>query len=362
MYRLMVVDDEPLVIKAITHIIKNNFKELVISATTGNGLEAIKYARDEKPDIIFMDIKLNGLNGLESIKEIIRFLPQSIIIIISAYDDFSFAQRAIKLGVMDYLLKPVNKADIINILSRAINSLDNLRMEIQEKMQLKEKLMGDSVYGFQPPWELERNLLKAIENGNIDQVRMELKLLYNYLEDGLSLLEIKNYFQELIGVIFRVIYEYIPIEKRKDIQLSTFQRKLSAILAKEQLFECLKDNLLSLMKIVSPSIRMETSPLIKKACKYIEENYSKDISLEDIADYIAISPNYLCKLFKENYEITIIDYLTRVRINNSINLLKNTDLSIKEIAHHTGYHDSNYFSKVFKKVTGKTPTDFRNQG
>lgn len=360
MYKLMIVDDEPLVIKAITHIVNNNFNEITISGTTGNGMESIKLAREDKPDIILMDIKLNGLNGLESIKEISRFLPETVIVIISAYDDFNFAQRAIKLGVMDYLLKPINKTDIINILKKSLNYLNEIRMETQEKILLKEKAQGGNLtYPFQPPWELEKKLFKAIEIGDKEQVILELENLFNYFNKEVSLIDIINYFRELTGVIFRMVYEYIPKERYIEINLNKLQARLNSTLSRYSLYNTLKDVMLTIMKIVNPSIKINSNPLLKEVKDYIDKNYFNDISLDDIARHVAMSPGYLSKLFKENFDITIIDYLTRVRINNSIKLLKNPELHIKEIARKVGYHDSNYFSKVFKKITGKTPTEYR---
>ncbi|MFW6238748.1 MAG: response regulator, partial [Halanaerobiales bacterium] len=125
MYSLLIVDDEPLVIRAITHIVQNNIPQVKIQGKTASGSDAVEIAREKQPEIIFMDIKLEGLNGLEAIKEIQEFLPESKIIIISAYDNFQFARRALQLGVMDYLLKPVNKEDITQILDQAVELLED---------------------------------------------------------------------------------------------------------------------------------------------------------------------------------------------------------------------------------------------
>ena len=362
MYKLIIVDDEPLVIKAISHIIDNNFNNVYISATTGNGTEAVKLARRDKPDIIFIDIKLNGLNGLDSIKEIIKFLPETIIIIISAYDDFNFARKAIQLGVMDYLLKPVNKTDIINIIIKSLNYLNELMIDNQEQILSGEILLTDSSppYAFQPPWELERRLFKAIENGEIQQVLLELETLFINFDENINLAGKKKYFQELIAVIFRLFYLYIPQDRDITISLHQFQSGLNSIFTERDLLQYLTKILGSLLQTISPLLfRIDSNPLLNMAKKYIEAHYYKDITLDNISSHVAISPGYLCKLFKENYNITIIDYLTRVRINKSIQLLKETDLHIKTISKKVGYRDSNYFSKVFKKVMGKTPTEYR---
>lgn len=140
MHSLMIVDDEPIVLRAISHVIENNCPKIQVVAQTGSGIEAVSLALEEKPDIIFMDIELTGVNGLEAINQIKKSLPETVFVIISAYDNFQYAQRSIALGVVDYLLKPVSKDDLIAILAKATARLEELRGKTREQMELKEKL------------------------------------------------------------------------------------------------------------------------------------------------------------------------------------------------------------------------------
>ncbi|HBF38525.1 MAG TPA: hypothetical protein DDW50_14560 [Firmicutes bacterium] len=141
MYSLMIVDDEPIVLRAISHVIETNCPEIQVVAKTGSGMEAVSLAFREKPDIIFMDIELTGLNGLEAITEIKKSLPETIFVIISAYDNFHYAQKSIALGVVDYLLKPVSKDDLVTILAKAIVRLEEQRGRTREQLELKDKLL-----------------------------------------------------------------------------------------------------------------------------------------------------------------------------------------------------------------------------
>lgn len=140
MYRLMIVDDEPIVLKAISHVVEVYCPQIRIVGRTGSGLEAVSLALREKPDIIMMDIELTGLNGLEASREIKKALPETIIVIISAYDNFHYARQAIALGVMDYLLKPVAKDDILTLVSKALNRLEEQRDKTREQLELKDRL------------------------------------------------------------------------------------------------------------------------------------------------------------------------------------------------------------------------------
>lgn len=141
MYRLMIVDDEPIVLKAISHVIEVYCSQIRIVGRTGSGLEAVSLALQEKPDLIMMDIELTGINGLEASREIKKALPETIIVIISAYDNFNYAKQAIALGVMDYLLKPVAKEDILAIVSKALNRLEEQRGKTREQLELKDRLI-----------------------------------------------------------------------------------------------------------------------------------------------------------------------------------------------------------------------------
>lgn len=351
----MIVDDEPLVIKAISYIVENNLDDIDIVAKISDGANAIEMAGEKNPDIIFMDIKLAGLNGLQAIKEINNFSPDTIIVIISAYDNFSYAQKAVKLGVMDYLLKPVDKRDIINILQKARNRLKNKSLE-------NVKSLSENVnYNFNPPWKLEKKLFNAIEYGNKEKALIELDNIVNSLDIGDDLTVLEIYFQEITAVILRLLYEDMPEEEFKDIKRNELQQKIRKAETRDELINSVKENFLFLIKTVSSSVNINNNPLLIKARNYIDKNYNKDITLKEIADYVALSPSYLSKLFKEQFKITVIDYLTEVRINAAIRLLDNSKLAIKQIAARVGYNDSNYFSKVFKKNTGQTPTEFRSE-
>lgn len=95
------------------------------------------------------------------------------------------------------------------------------------------------------------------------------------------------------------------------------------------------------------------------AVRYIREHYGEQISLEDVAEAGNVSGNYLGRLFKEEMGVGFHDYLTQVRLEESEKLLAKTNLTIKEIAFQVGYLDEKYYSKLFKKVTGIKPTEYR---
>lgn len=138
MYRLLVVDDEKILLDSISYIVKKNFP-LVEIETARSGREGIEKAEIRKPDIVFMDIKMSGINGIEAIREIKMIYRDCVFVIITAYEKFDFAREAIELGVVEYILKPVNKESTINVLNHCINIVETERMKKKRERSLKEK-------------------------------------------------------------------------------------------------------------------------------------------------------------------------------------------------------------------------------
>ena len=101
---------------------------------------------------------------------------------------------------------------------------------------------------------------------------------------------------------------------------------------------------------------------IEETVRYISAHYSENLKLKDMAERVYISPQYLSGLFKKEMNMTISDYIAKIRMERAKELLKDTGLSIGEIAEKTGYKDIRHFSTMFKRLTGLTPSEFRRIG
>lgn len=106
---------------------------------------------------------------------------------------------------------------------------------------------------------------------------------------------------------------------------------------------------------------IKSKSVISKVKEFIDNNYDKDITRDDIANYVFLNPDYLTRIFKKSTGLSICEYLTELRIKNSKKLLVSSDLSITEIATKIGYNNINYFSKIFKKSTDITPIEYRKK-
>ena len=112
---------------------------------------------------------------------------------------------------------------------------------------------------------------------------------------------------------------------------------------------------------ISTSREREFENVVSRVKGYIDENYARDISLDGVSRMVDISPYYFSKLFKQEVGENFIEYVTRTRIKNARRLLEDPRYSIKEICVMSGYSDPNYFSRIFKKYEGMTPTEYRER-
>jgi two-component system response regulator YesN len=490
MYKILIVDDEAIERKGLKKILEKQFKELIEIELAQNGKVAIEKVKTFLPDIIFMDIKMPGLNGIETMKEIRKDFPNVNVVIVSAFDSFKYAQEAININAYEYLLKPVKRKDIIRCVDRLIKFYDEKsknieRRESVEKINLKsitlikqnlfDYIISNKIKKIKEVEELkmdiidfnrgvsviietknsEENLLKFIqlflekEYGNyllrkmndlfvcfiecndksynnnfrnlyidiLNQFGIEVKIVFSKYESidqindayqnnlkkiyNLESSNKKNVYPikleneliekinlnileesiEILNNIFIWINKYIDSDNMKLRYLTELE-----ILINRLLFEKLND-----VFILKPIVQIESSDIgniilmknsikkkllfyiekilssnnsniediINNAKLFISNNYMNDITLDMVASEICISTYYFSKLFKKETGINFIDYLTKERIDNAKYLIRNSSRSIKQVSSEVGYNDSNYFSRVFKKHTGYSPSIYK---
>lgn len=178
--KIVIVDDELRIISLVKHLIPFKQLGLVLAGEALNGEEALELCSRVEPDIIMTDIRMPGMDGLSLIKKIKEILPLSIIIIISGFNEFEYARKALKLGVFDYILKPIDVDEITDILSKAIIVKKKYKTDMKNSRNMKEqirKLQNDFI-NLNPNTEDERYtgnnilIIKAIsyisENFNTD--------------------------------------------------------------------------------------------------------------------------------------------------------------------------------------------------
>lgn len=140
MFNILVTDDEQIVIDSLSFIINKNFQDSVKVFTALSGTEAIEIISKENIDILFMDINMPGLSGLETANVITKLKPNIVFVILSAFDRFQYAQEAINLGAFKYITKPVNRNVVIETIKGAMDLVEKNKGKLSADMELHKKL------------------------------------------------------------------------------------------------------------------------------------------------------------------------------------------------------------------------------
>lgn len=192
-----------------------------------------------------------------------------------------------------------------------------------------------------------------------DEVKPDIALL-DIEMPGMNGIELAKYIKEKYA---ECIIIFITAYDRFDYAIEAMHIKAFDYLLKpwkeERLCELINtaiENVRSMQK--TDSIVHSQKDVIKD---YIDRNYKKDISAKDVAGILGYSDVYFSKVFKQLFDDNFINYLTKIRIDRAKVLLKDVSFNIKEIGKSVGYADSNYFTKVFKRSIGISPSEYRSK-
>lgn len=530
MYKIMIADDEGIVIDALRFIIQKNFGDSCMIESAKSGRSVIELAERFRPDIALMDIQMPGINGIEAMKEIRKENANIVFVVISAYDKFDYAKEAINLGVLEYINKPIEQNKIVEILKRAMKIVDNERERRSNDLRTREKLeivvpfiengfiysvlfqenyaedtenykrllgieedsgsmmviecgetsknghftnpigsgvkvqsfyqdlrnivkeffpvsavgsiMANKVIVFIPAKMMEEEKeyegrIELIENTRkmVRKLKQRIDVSFRVGIGGISSLdEIENSYKEALKSLrfaqgsvvhakdlpIKTEYEKdYPIETEKklfekvengdvngsvteartffdwmvenysdheeDIRLKVLEfvlwaekiayssggmtyrftvrhdylNTINSMKDYEELRFWFLDKIGDACRNIENKKQESSLSIVEKAKEYMKENYSKDLSLDEVSKVVNISPYYFSKLFKEEDGTNFIDYLTEIRMDKAKMLLMDKNLSMKEICVAVGYADPNYFSRTFKKNVGVTPTEYR---
>lgn len=241
MYKVFLADDEMWISLTLKKLIDRSGLPFQVIGEANNGVTALEEIEDKKPDVLFTDIRMPGLNGLELLQQINEKNLSVNVVLISGYAEFGYAQSALRLGVFDYLLKPVEQKHLNAVLMRLLTDMQN-------------------------------------ENGNTEAEQPE--------------------------------------------------------------------------ELINPT-------MMKRIIKEIKQNYTHNVTLSGLSEKYGISIGYLSSQLKSELGLSFSEYITSKRIQKAKELLADENLSIDAITELTGYNDYFYFTKVFKKTTGISPSKYR---
>ncbi len=136
-------------------------------------------------------------------------------------------------------------------------------------------------------------------------------------------------------------------------------KKMNNFNSIEDMSRCIEKTFDRFINYIFNFSKIKHTDIIYKIITYIKENYSQDISLDDLSDHVYMSKSYISKIFREEMQCSITDYINKIRIMKSKSFLMDRSLSIDDIAAMTGFTDKSYFTKVFKKIIGISPGKYR---
>ena len=497
MYKVLIVDDEQPVIESISFMLQKYRPELGIAGTAMSGREAIIAAEETKPDIILIDVKMPGIDGLEALREIKRRNPNVLPILTTAYERFDIAQTAFELGVQDYILKPFSRDKLIGAIDAAVESLDQrldgrgdslkhielyhslsasverllfravkLNSEVNEFVPyLKAVLSFKTTRGciavlqWQPEGYAEPAAASFLETGRefistlkykypclAAPYQREVLFFFPDLEDQDSvpdqkaiaalldhhndnragwrytvgscvdferindsyveartsiqresgpvdteelLLNTKEWRKELEVALLELDMEKVKqiivevLEKASQVEIAEavlrdlllyVEHTHSAITGQHlqtasalgtrsgQSFEEVMNLYYRWARGLAEQMKVEQLDniprVLKRALDFLNLNYSRPLQLSDVAEKVEVSAAYLSNLFTRHLRKSFVDQLTHIRVEKAKQLLKEQSHSVKEISAMVGYQDPNYFSRLFKRYTGSSPSEF----
>ncbi|CAH1056912.1 response regulator [Paenibacillus pseudetheri] len=386
---ILIADDERVIREGIKRTIRSIYPDYCVHVAASTE-EAVKIMEEQSIHIVLTDILMPGMNGLEFMRISKRRYPYVKWVVISAHSEFAYAQEAVRLGARDYLLKPIGKSKLLEIIS-------NLSLEIEQDHKLikdEDRLRSSLKYLREGVFQ---RLASGYNLGNLDISQLiedhqcfYLILLQMDAGDKNIRIEhfiVENVLTELIerdGSGFVVSYDRQSllglITLREEARLESFLEDGRTYL-KQYLktpFQMIHSGLsydintvpqivTSLREAVNSQV-LDLTPAkgsgekaIDIALQYVKEHYFEDLTLEKIASVVFLNPVYFSQLFKQKTGQGYKEYVTSLRLEQAKLLLVNSKLKVAEIAERIGYQDMRHFTQMFRKRFLVTPTEYRQQ-
>lgn len=204
---------------------------------------------------------------------------------------------------------------------------------------------------------LEDQFLKSIRLGMADAIEF-----FSAILDSMQSLQLESRRNKIYGLLILADHE-ARIDSRSDLEYLPIVKTLAEAenMGSDELERWAYNKVESILNFARSNRIFRKSEGVKNAIRYMEEKYMDPISLEDISHYIGVTPQHFSKTFREETGSNYIDWLTNLRIENAKKLLLAEKSTVKEVCYMVGYNDPNYFSRIFKKIEGVTPTEFINE-
>jgi two-component system response regulator YesN len=339
MYSVLLIDDEPRAIESLLYFVNWQQLGFQVCGTCDNGEDALELIMRTLPDIIITDIRMPMMDGLELIKQLherLEIPPE--IVVLSGYNEFSYARRALQLGVRHYLLKPVMEDEASEVLRKVRKSLEarpTNRLPIEAVREV-------------------RMILKAIEALDRKKSAELIQGLFDEIKDrpnGWIVALINHLTHQCMKLIQQLVEHPFVFNNDQLIALNQEQGqglKEALILYANQVIDSLQ----------STHERKQGSCLLD-IDQYLVEHYRSNLSIKQVAAHFYLNPVYLGKTYHEKFGCGLLDRIHDLRIQEAERLLRTTNLISKVVAENVGYSQYHYFLKQFERRIGMKPMEYR---
>lgn len=393
-FKMLIVDDEPIICRGLQQTIPWDEYMVEVVDLAYDGAEAIQKIQEHGDiDLVLTDVRMPNVDGLRLAAFLAENYPDIRMIIISGYDDFKYAQQAIQLGVKDYLLKPVEVDELLQVITKITSTLQEERKAAQQiyQMNLQNAIFHQvldlpdtapnhsglfanvRIYPFVTMLKEYKNKTKDLSEEELQNVAVDWE---NQVEkwlnsQGFSCVSVFPSKNVLLTCVTNHLSDFTPrnlnfqelngVVNDTDITIGQLNEVYLRLYEDTRYIPFSEDGVV--VSPVSESLANKSKAndwLMDRAEQYIKTYYASPIKAHEVADVINISPNYFSSLFKQKTGKSFNEYINTLRVDAAKQLLEETPFNVNEIAEKVGYREYKYFVDVFKKFTGYTPTKYRN--
>ena len=411
--KVFLADDEIVVREGIRESFPWDETPYTLVGEAPDGEMALPIIRDTNPDIVITDIKMPFMDGIELCRTLRAQMPWIGIIVLSGYDEFEYARQCLQLGVREYLVKPINSENLREALDKVSRQLEDERKAIEHAASLRNRLGNDehlvrekliaSLYSEDAAAEDAVNVLKHLESmgcnviapyyavvdAAFDPASEGQAVAYTLSESsggvmhstptrtGSALLVLGDTAEDAEERAYAFASSLVQEAERtgcKDIRIGIGEIVdapediLKSFKAARHIRHILTDRadeksvILGTREMGDVSGDANTPAMISEAKLYMSQHFTDpNLMLQDVAKAVGMSNSRFSTVFSQTGGQTFTEYLIYLRLNKAKEMLRTTAVKSSQIARESGYNDSHYFSYIFKKNVGMTPSEYRSQ-
>lgn len=378
MITILIADDEKLERNGIKFLLKREQEELEILEAI-NGKDAAGILQKKQVDILFSDIKMPYMTGLELAKAARELQPEIEIVIFSGYNDFSYAKEALHYGVVDYVLKPVDPGEFHKTYCSVRDHILEKNTQKGEIARQQDDLGKYFLQNFLYDGK-EENGTKAAEllcqDGGqythmilaggedcffevdeeklLGQLREHMSRQFLYLNVAAN--ESLFLFQERYAdyeTVAKELYQFFKNKYDEECYLAVSE-EITDWQELPEVFSGLEEVLAE--KFYQPRQKIFFAGEVQETREMDE---AENLNVENLARQVYLSPGYLSVVFKEETGVNLNRYVRDIRMKKSRELLENTSMKISQIAKEVGFSNNSYFCRSFREYFGSTPESCR---